>query len=182
MHAWVVNKYKLIILWSAKCGCSTVKSIIYKYLGQNHTYVHKTETYSKNIDYKNINKYKEYTIIWIIRNPYHRVVSGFVDKYCYQHVYKLPKDVTNFDQFIKCLHVTPKKINYHHFTPQTSSHINKRVYTNDVDNAYNIDTMQIVKKVPKKLNFYNEELKKLVEKIYKDDFREFKKYGFNFNV
>jgi hypothetical protein len=68
---------KVIFGWSAKCGCSHIK-VIYKFLVEN----------SINFEDRDIKAYNElgfiddsYTIILLVRNPFHRLVSGFIDKY-----------------------------------------------------------------------------------------------------
>ena len=63
----------------------------------------------------------EYTVILVIRNPYERLLSGYVDKYIDKpDVFIMPEGVTTFRKFILCLKNTPEKINGHHFCLQTS--------------------------------------------------------------
>ena len=68
---------KVIFGWSAKCGCSHIK-MIHKYLTLNII----------DFDKRHIGTYNElgfiddsYTIIIIIRNPFLRLISGFLEKY-----------------------------------------------------------------------------------------------------
>jgi hypothetical protein len=118
---FLVSKIKKIIFgWSAKCGCSKLKRIFY-YLEENlfDCKIHIESEYIVNFP-NNIN---EYTIIIICRNPYKRLVSGFLDKYKnkgeFRHLWK--HNTLTFTQFVDEI-ITNKwnMIEYHHFTKQTS--------------------------------------------------------------
>ena len=76
MYFLIDNKNKIIFGWSAKCGCSHIKRIFW--------------FYNKGIIPKNVhvgsynklpNNIENYTIIIISRNPYKRLVSGFLNNY-----------------------------------------------------------------------------------------------------
>jgi hypothetical protein len=88
---------KIIFGWSAKCGCSHVKNIFF-FLTTNNIpeYIHNPENDSLPDDIEN------YTTIIIIRNPYKRLVSGFLDKYSeygeFRKYWLLPTLV--FSQFV----------------------------------------------------------------------------------
>ena len=230
MQFIILEKKKIIIFWSPKCGCSSLKVILCNYLNidfSKNKHVHKNKTLKKMIDKlpKNINYYKDYDILWLIRNPYERLVSGFLNKYINTQ-YKIPKNCNNFKDFCKILYNNSKKINKHHFENQTvhnnawnflnkldkskikyieTSQVNEiskilnininfvhknnskqqnKTITNSKINELWLKTFKEVKtlKKQKKINysdFYNDELKKLVHKIYKNNFNYFNK---NFNL
>ena len=77
MHYLVNDKNKIIFGWSEKCGCSHVKNLFYFFQTNNiQNDIHKGKD-CKSLP-KNIT---DYNIILFIRNPYKRLVSGFLDKY-----------------------------------------------------------------------------------------------------
>ena len=88
---------KIVFGWSAKCGCSHIK-MIHQYLTKN----------TINFDKRHIGTYNNlgfiddsYTIIIIIRNPFIRLISGFVEKYRIDGPYRnkwRTKKVLNFDE------------------------------------------------------------------------------------
>ncbi len=114
----IVNR--IMFGWSAKSGCSHVKKL-YKYLSSYEDHIRLFE--SRNID-ETCYDFEKYLLIIIIRNPFERLVSGFLDKYkptghCY-HLWNnnMPLTFKNFvDELIKG---DFKMIEEHHFTPQLS--------------------------------------------------------------
>ena len=79
MYFLVDDKTKIIFAWSPKCGCSHIKRI-FKFLYNNNVDVddyllHTDDNHELPIDIEN------YTTIIISRNPYKRIISGFLDKY-----------------------------------------------------------------------------------------------------
>jgi len=126
MHFFVNNQYKVILGWSGKCGCSHVKKIYYFFCNNGEKELHNDDEYEEELP-ENI---EEYTTILFIRNPYKRVVSGFLDKYSKNGVYIdkfLSKyDIIKFDNFIdELIKGQWNIIDYHHFTPQTTEKFNK---------------------------------------------------------
>jgi hypothetical protein len=123
---FTINESKKIIFgWSAKCGCSYVLNLFYK--------LSNIENPSPFYDYNNLNlktkeEMKEYTIVVFVRNPYKRLVSGFLEKYgkriFFDKLHK--KDGITFTEFVNLLYTRPDKIDKHHFTPQTSEAFNSR--------------------------------------------------------
>jgi len=120
MYYLVDKKNKIIFGWSPKCGCSFVKNLFY-FLTNNVKANEKIHgPHSKQLLPKNHNEYK---IIIIVRNPYERIVSGFLEKYK-----KTGKFYPNwpstmpltFHQFVTVLHNrgTGKIIDNFHFSPQ----------------------------------------------------------------
>lgn len=139
MYFMTNEKHKVIFGWSAKCGCSHIKKI---FLFLNNTkyinnYVHIQITYGKLP--KNIENYK---VILIIRNPYKRIISGFLDKYKKNGSYfkdwktNLPLTFTNFvDKLIEPNTI----INKHHFTQQLSEEFNDIIRTHKELIIYDIE-------------------------------------------
>jgi hypothetical protein len=122
----VDNKQKVIFGWSAKCGYSHIKTI-YWFLqtGKINNIIH-TPNDNNKLPY-HIQKY--ITIIFI-RNPYKRLISGFLDKYKkggeYRHKWK--NTSLSFSNFVDTL---VKKdwniIDHHHFIPQTGEYFGKNI-------------------------------------------------------
>ena len=110
---------KILYGWSAKSGCSHIKKIL-KFLIHNklNAKIHTNDEYGPYVE--------EETIILFIRNPYERLVSGFLDKYSKQGEYRnqwaanTVKPLT-FRNFVEELLASGfRAINEHHFTPQLS--------------------------------------------------------------
>ena len=79
MYFLIDELRKIIFGWSPKCGCTHIKKI-YKYLTEQilvQNNVHDASDYKNELP-ANI---EQYTSIIIIRNPYERIVSGFLDRY-----------------------------------------------------------------------------------------------------
>ena len=142
MYFIIDNNLKIIFGWSAKCGCSHIKKIA-GYLQTNNTncIIHttnETRPLPKNI--------QNYTLIIIIRNPYERIVSGFLDKYqingeCRN---KWKESTITFSKFIdQLMNKNWDVIDTHHFTPQTTEcfnyHLIKKSKTLKIYDICNID-------------------------------------------
>jgi hypothetical protein len=166
MHYLIDNEKKIIFGWSAKCGCSHIKNIFY-FLQNDKTdnLIHTNKDYNNTLP----NDIEKYTTIIICRNPYKRIVSGFLDKYRiggeFRHLWKY--NTVTFSKFVYEL----EKNNYrmvekHHFTPQTSENFNikmlksKSIKFYDIENIdYNYIENLYNKKIPEevlKKNFGNE--------------------------
>ncbi len=121
MYFLIDRTKKIIFGWSAKCGCSHIKQIFWYYQGINKKNVH-ANSYGRlppNIS--------GYNVILISRDPYKRLVSGFLDKYKpgseLMKKWKHPK--MTFSLFVKELVKGDwAMIDKHHFTPQTSEAFN----------------------------------------------------------
>jgi hypothetical protein len=118
MYFLIDTKVKVIFGWSAKCGCSHIKKI-YWYL-QNG--IVDNEVHSKKEWNSLPNDIENYTTILIIRNPYERIISGFLDKYKkdgkFRHLWK--NNTITFSKFVNELIKNKWKIiDKHHFIPQT---------------------------------------------------------------
>jgi len=126
MYFLVNHDYKVIFGWSAKCGCSHIKNIFW-YL-KNNKINNRIHTNEDRMQLPN--DIENYTTIIFCRNPYTRVISGFLDKYNvngqYRHLWKY--DNISFYQFIgELIKFNWKLIEKHHFIPQTDEYfdINK---------------------------------------------------------
>ena len=250
MHFIILKEYKLILFWSSKTGSTTIKTILLEHLNlDNKKNIHNNEFLNKKIDNpKDLDNYKlynNYTKCLIYRNPYHRLVSSFLNKYVGK-IYKNPDNCNNFSDFVNLLYndflefKNKKNINYNktnnvfdnnHFRQQASGsgwklyiklgkpkfdfiydtknvnsickliNLNKEekihARPSDLNTNINNDINWEEKKVfllnysdlsKYKINydlFYNKELKKKVNLIYKDDFNFLNSLGlkkFNLNL
>jgi len=138
---FIINEQKKVIFgWSAKCGCSHVKKIIHFFgngLIDNEIHNGKTDIHLLPTNIEN------YEIILFIRNPYKRLISGFIDKYNqnvqYNYLWNIELKL-NFYNFVDKLIEESNVIDIHHFTPQTSEHFN-----NDIINHKNLIIYDIEK-------------------------------------
>jgi len=127
MFFLVDTNKKIIFGWSAKCGCSHIKTIFY--FLQTDNLVNPIHT-KKDYNNKLPNDIENYITIIFIRNPYKRIISGFLDKYKkkggFRHLWKNP--FLSFSQFVdKLINCDWKTINKHHFTPQTTENFDKKI-------------------------------------------------------
>ena len=158
MYFLVDKKLKVIFGWSAKCGCSHIKKIFW-YMKNNidNSIIHTgKERKSLPIDIEN------YTTIIIIRNPFERIISGFLDKYRVNggSINRWKHDTITFSKFVDELIKNEwKMIDKHHFTPQTTEkfdseiiHKSKELKIYDIKNIdYNYIEELYNKKIPEKL-------------------------------
>lgn len=129
MHFLVSHKYKFMMGWSAKCGCSSLKRWyldihgikmatldrpVYEVIGYGDT----EYTY---VEWENPAKYRDYKKYVTVRNPYSRLVSGYVNKYVATR--EFPNYGWNtFNEFLGALENDRyyRKVEKHHFCPQFS--------------------------------------------------------------
>ena len=136
---FIVDKTRKILFgWSAKCGCSHVKRIFYflKKTKENNKPIHSHSDYDKLPD-----DIEEYTTIIISRNPYERIISGFLDKYRsgggFRHLWK--HDTITFSKFVEeTVKGDWKMVEKHHFTPQTTEKFNKNIMLSKCIKCYDI--------------------------------------------
>jgi len=139
MFFLIDNSRKIVFGWSPKSGCTHVKKI-YHYLTKsvNISQVH------HNTDYKNelpIDIYN-YVSILIIRNPYERLVSGFLDRYRpTNNTRKMrwkPKTIT-FEMFVnELIKENWIAIDKHHFSSQLSDKFSKHVLNSKELHVYDL--------------------------------------------
>lgn len=157
MYFLINNEKKIVFGWSAKCGCSHVKKIWWYLNDINKKDVHIC-TYNKLPI--NINNY---TTIIFSRNPYKRIVSGFLDKYndkgTARNKWKHP--TITFSSFVnEVINENWEIIDKHHFTPQTSEAFKESIFLSKKLTFYDISSINYE---------YIEELfnKKIPEEIIK---------------
>ena len=137
------NKNKIIFGWSAKCGCSHIKRIFSFLCGisTNNSDIHKISQVCNTILPDDI---ENYTTIIISRNPYKRIISGFLDKYKiggeFRHLWKY--NYITFSMFVKELTKNNwEVIQEHHFTPQTSESFDTKILNSKCINCYDIENI-----------------------------------------
>ena len=164
MYFYVDNNKKIIFGWSAKCGCTHIKAII-RFLINNEIYTKDDEMsvhyYMLNRD-KIPNDIENYVTLLFTRNPYERVISGFLNKYGsngeFRYLWK--DEILSFSKFIdKLIETTMNNdwnvIEKHHFTPQTSEDFDKKILLSKIIKFYdigNIDYQYIEQLYNKKIH------------------------------
>ncbi len=178
MFFLIDHQLKIIFGWSAKSGCSHIKKI-YWFLKEDDI-DHKIHI---NIEYSKLpDNIELYDIIIICRNPYKRLVSGFLDKY--NKIYGECKntwtyDILTFSMFVDELIKNDwNVVNKHHFTLQTSEEFNEDIIVKckklKIFDIENIDYKYIEelynKKIPEQLlNFRGGHERRIKEIKFKDD-------------
>ena len=125
MYFIINNDKKIIFGWSAKCACSHIKRIFWNLDNDNidnepHIKIEELNKLPDNVN--------EYDIIIFVRNPYKRLVSGFLDKYkingSFRNMWKNEK--ITFSLFIdEIIAENWEVIEKHHFIHQTSEYFDK---------------------------------------------------------
>jgi hypothetical protein len=125
MYFIINNDKKIIFGWSAKCACSHIKRIFWNLDNDNidnepHIKIEELNKLPDNVN--------EYDIIIFVRNPYKRLVSGFLDKYkingSFRNMWKNEK--LTFSLFIdEIITENWEVIEQHHFTSQTSENFDE---------------------------------------------------------
>lgn len=143
MYFLIDNKNLIIFGWSAKCGCTHIKSIYYFLQNDkiSKINVHSKNTYNK-LSNDILNSIENYTTIIFCRNPYKRLVSGFLDKYRMngQFRYKWPDKNIQFNKFVKKLG-NWEYIDKHHFTPQTTEAFNNKIINSKIIKCFDIENI-----------------------------------------
>jgi hypothetical protein len=168
MFYLVDNERKIIFGWSAKCGCSHIKNIFYFLQNDKiDNVIHTSKDWNVLPD-----DIENYTTIVISRNPYKRIISGFLDKYRiggqFRRLWKY--NTVTFSKFVSELEKRDyKMIEKHHFTPQTSEKFNIKMLKSkcikfyDIENIdYNYIENLYDKKIPEEVlqkKFGNERVK-----------------------
>jgi hypothetical protein len=128
---------KIIFGWSPKCGCSHIKQIYWFLQTDNmHNKIHTTEDCNPLPD-----DIENYTTLIFCRNPYKRLVSGFLEKYGptgeFRHLWK--HSSISFSQFVdEVVRNNWSMIDYHHFTRQTTENFDKKILFSKIIKFYDI--------------------------------------------
>jgi hypothetical protein len=156
MYFIVDSEKKIIFGWSAKCACSHIKTIYY-FLRTNNL---KDEIHTEECLDKLPEDIENYITIIFGRNPYERLVSGFLDKYKkngdFRHRWIYPS--LSFSQFVdKLINQDWEVIDYHHFIQQTAEEFDKKIMMSKTIKIYdikNIDYKYIEQLYEKKIPDY----------------------------
>ena len=157
MYFLVDKKTKVIFGWSPKCGCSHIKKIFWFLQNDKINNIIHTIYDMNNLPYD----IENYTTILISRNPYKRIISGFLDKYRkngeFKKLWKY-KTIT-FSMFIdELIQNNWKMIDKHHFTQQTSENFDIKILNSKNIKCYdikNIDYKYIE-------NLYNKKIPEII--------------------
>jgi hypothetical protein len=180
MFFLVDNVRKIMFGWTGKCGCSHVKRLFW-FLQNNKidNPIHTSDDIQELPD-----DIVKYTTIIIGRNPYKRIISGFLDKYRsavggepqgeYRDLWTY--DTITFSMFTdELLQNDWKMVNYHHFTPQLSDAFDEKILESKCIKCYdiaNIDYKYIEK-------LYNIKIPEII--LYKIEGHERGKYELDFD-
>ncbi len=118
---------KLIFGWSGKCGCTHLKRIA-KFLKDDID----LENPHHPLDYKIPlpKSTRKFTAVLVVRSPYERLVSGFIDKYSPKGEFnrlwdhKTPLTFANFVE--ELTQRNWKVVDRHHFIPQTEEYFDDK--------------------------------------------------------
>lgn len=141
MFFLVDNERKILFGWSAKCGCSHIKSIFWYFqtgLIKNKIHTHKDRM-------KLPDDIENFTTIIIVRNPFHRLVSGFLNKYSLSGEYrcKWKTRTITFADFVEDL-VREKwdTVDRHHFDKQTTENFDcKKILQSKIIKCYDLPSI-----------------------------------------
>ena len=156
MFFLVDTNKKIIFGWSAKCGCSHIKNIFWFLQTDNlEVSIHTINDINPLPD-----DIQNYTTIIFTRNPYKRIISGFLDKYKkngeFRHLWK--DSHLSFSQFVdRVINSRWEIIDEHHFIQQTSSDFDIKILQSKNIKFYdicNIDYLYIEQLYNKKIPEY----------------------------
>ena len=160
MYFLVDTSKKIIFGWAAKCGCSYIKNLFLFF--QTNNIFNEIHTVQDNMDLPI--DIENYTTIIFIRNPYKRIISGFLDKYreSGEHRYFWKTPTISFVQFVdELIKNTWIMVEPHHFKPQTSEYFNKKILLSKSIKFYDIENIDYIyienlynKKIPDKVLNY----------------------------
>jgi hypothetical protein len=137
MYFLVDNERKIIFGCSTKCGCSHIKTIWWFLINDKiENEIHTSKDRNDLPD-----DIENYTSIIISRNPYKRIVSGFLEKYGkngdFRHLWK--HSTLSFSKFVNKVIISDwKTIDELHFAPQTSQAFDKKILSSKIIKFYDI--------------------------------------------
>ena len=145
MFFLIDKKNNILFGWSAKCGCTHIKAIYY-FLQNNenniiYKKIHRHDSHGRLTD-DILNSIENYTTIIFCRNPYKRLVSGFLDKYNINGVcrHNWPDKNIQFNKFVNELG-NWKILDKHHFTPQTTEAFNNKIMNSKIIKCFDIENI-----------------------------------------
>jgi len=144
MYFLVDSTRKVVFGWSAKCGCSHIKRIFHYFQNNKlNNPIHIGSEYNQLLP----EDIENYTTILFTRNPYKRLVSGFLDKYRtegeFRYLWKHPK--ITFSMFVdELLQNDWNMVEKHHFTPQTSEKFDKKIVNSKCLKCFDIENIDYV--------------------------------------
>ncbi|MEM7358253.1 MAG: sulfotransferase family 2 domain-containing protein [Pseudomonadota bacterium] len=186
MDSIVNDKYKYIMFYSAKAGCTSMRNLFIalhkdemseQQRGQMNSYhnINELFPYDRDADYSDYYKF------YISRNPYSRVVSGFLDQYVYAQNTRVkemleqspPKDgpPQTFIEFLEYLKTVKDSDRDGHFQTQAfSSHVVKvRMGRSFLVRYYYKDKSCIPLNYAGDIAGFNSHMQKVYRKIFKRD-------------
>lgn len=137
MHFLIDAQKKILFGWSPKCGCSHVIKLFNFLTNRPNKPIHVQDDNNKLPA-----NFHQFSIFLFIRNPYERIISGFVDKYAehgqFHHLWnkKIPLTFHNFA--IALSRYNFKMIDLHHFAPQLSRYWSDELKTHKNVTIYDI--------------------------------------------
>lgn len=116
---------KVVVGWSPKCGCTHVKHLLRFFMTgrTDHENLHHVLPCLLPTDLR------AYAVVIVARNPFDRLVSGFLDKYKKGEALRARFPTITFAQLVEC--VVQRRfdiIDYDHFAPQTEAQFDPRVF------------------------------------------------------
>lgn len=150
MYCIFLEKRSNVVFWfSEKAGCTYVKSLFLRHVGIHRAWPHqlpKEILPRTNLNYNN--EISNPVHILFIRNPYKRIVSGFLDKLTWKPGFPPDRDgfkttfeigdEISFEVFIKNLS-NHRIFGDPHFNRQTSMAYDRNIYLNKVFDLERID-------------------------------------------
>ena len=163
---YILHSRRVIFTHIPKCGCESIRHLILSETNEFRENKDIWTTFNKYL-INDINKYiNNYTLITLCRNPYNRLVSGYIDKFCSSNFFLLPfckklmkyykrdmKDerrVSFAELVFYILLQNPNNLD-DHFKPQTLLFNN-----NYKNNIFHMENISEYNKFINKLNFKNQ--------------------------
>ena len=129
LTCYVENKNKVRFWFTPKCGCTFIRKL---YMYYTNCFINKGNHIETDIN-DNIN----FIDILFIRNPYKRIVSGYMD--CYVQNEKYIGNFSFNEMLDNLLESEFKNVNKLHFQHQLSENYNQNIKFNKIFDIENID-------------------------------------------
>lgn len=191
MKYLINHNERILIGWNPKCACGSTKTWFLQYIGHDYNdNVHKAVREMELPEY-DYDRAKDYFKVIVIRDPFERFISGYLDKVVFNTLEWFQK-YNRLDEFVDDL--VKGKIKDAHFKLQTI-YLDKRLKWDciiQVENynegiaklngklKTNIKSVHLGKGKGIPLEGYNKKIKQLIYKFYKKDFDYFKSIGVDY--